>query len=60
MRVGDLVKFKKAMVEDPPLFLVYKTYRDGRVDVVFLANEKGKQGAFSVKELTPVSSTHEV
>jgi hypothetical protein len=59
MKIGDLVKFDNDCRQPTPFFVVYKTYRDNRVDVVFLVNEKGKMGAFSAKKLLPVSQARE-
>ena len=56
MKPGDLVKLKKDVSPQPSIFVVYKIYRDYRVDVVFLANETGKHGAFSKNELTLISA----
>jgi|MDSY01.1.fsa_nt_gb hypothetical protein len=56
MKPGDLVKLKKDVSPQPSIFVVYKIYRDYRVDVVFLANETGRHGAFSKNELTLISA----
>jgi hypothetical protein len=54
VKVGDLVEFKNDRFPEP-FFIVYKIYRDKKADVVFLASEFGKIGAFHPKELEVVS-----
>jgi len=55
VKVGDLVEFKNGRFPEP-FFIVYKTYRDKKANVVFLASEFGKIGAFSPKELKIIAS----
>ena len=56
MRVGDLVEFKNNRFPEP-YFIVYKIYRDDRVEVIFLVSEHGKIGAFNPKDLRLISES---
>ena len=57
MKVGDMVKFIHERPYPEPFFIVYKTYCDKKVNVVFLASEFGKIGGFHPKELEVVSES---
>ena len=54
MKIGDIVEFKNSRFPEP-FFIVYKTYRDKKANVVFLASEFGKIGAFHPKELEVIN-----
>ena len=56
MKIGDMVEFKNSRFPEP-FFIVYKTYRDKKANVVFLASEFGKIGAFHPKDLRLVSES---
>ena len=55
VKVGDMVVFIHERPFSEPYFIIYKTYREKKISVVFLVSEHGKIGAFNPKELRVVS-----